>query len=85
MSSVGDALFQNILLGPGGVGAADLMSYPAAQKKTVTRIEVLRVPSGRERGEERWYVDHDGKNTCSYLVTLVPDALGNIIFKVHKE
>jgi hypothetical protein len=85
MSSVTDAVFQNILLGPGGVGAADLMSYPAAQKKTVTRIEVLKVTNGRQPGEERWYVDHDGKSACAYLVKLIPDALGNTIFQVYKE
>ncbi len=36
-------------------------------------------------GIERWTVQHDGQDTCSYIVKFIPDEYGGTTFVVHKD
>jgi hypothetical protein len=36
-------------------------------------------------GVERWTVQHDGQDTCSYIVKFIPDGYGGTTFVVQKD
>lgn len=86
-SSQADAvLFRDLQSAVGGVGFMDQVVYPDAKERVLVRIEVTS-PDGSDgaSGAERWFIQHDGADTVSYLVTFTPDGRGGTFFAVEKE
>jgi hypothetical protein len=78
-------MFRDLLASPGGVGFADSMFYPDARSRVLTDIEVVSPYSSEQQGIERWYVQHDGEVTVSYLVELNSDGAGGTYFSTSLE
>lgn len=85
MSFADGRLFRDILMSRGGVGFADFVLYPHAKEKTLTSIQVITAYHNNNTGEERWTIQHDGQDSCSYIVTLIPDGRGGTTFTVQKD
>lgn len=66
MSFADERLFRDILMARGGVGFADFVMYPHATQKTLTSIQVITAYHNNNTGVERWTIQHDGQDSCSY-------------------
>jgi hypothetical protein len=84
-SFASDRLFRDLLNAIGGVKFADEVSFPEAKERRITRIESIVPYDNRQTGVERWTVQHDGRDTCSYMVKFFPDGRGGTRFTVQKE
>jgi hypothetical protein len=84
-SAADKTLFRDLLTAPGGVAFADSVLYPQARQKTLTSIQVITPYHGNNTGIERWTVQHDGQDSCSYIVTLTADRRGETTFTVQKD
>ena len=85
MSYADNRLFRDMLSGIGGVGFADEVSFPNAKVRTVTKIEAIVPYDNRQTGVERWTVQHDGQDICSYIAKFIPDGRGGMTFAVQKD
>ncbi|HEX7652678.1 MAG TPA: hypothetical protein VF607_04170 [Verrucomicrobiae bacterium] len=78
-------LFAEAIDGPGGLGGVDEALFPRAKNKQVIKIEVLKPFENHQTGLERWTVQHDNKETCAYLIRIIPDANGGTTFITFKD
>lgn len=85
MSHVDDRLFRDVFGGMGGVGFADEVMFPNAKAKVITKINVIVPYDSHNVGIERWTVQHDGQDTCSYIVKFTPDGHGGTSFSTQKD
>jgi len=85
MSAADDRLFRDVFGGPGGVGFADRVMFPQARAKKITKIEVVVPYDNHHPGSERWTVEHDGRDSCAYLVKFLPDGHGGTTFSTQKD
>jgi hypothetical protein len=85
MSATDETLFHDVLTKQGGVAHADFVAYPRSKGRTLARIEVLTPYDNRQTGEERWFIEHNGGDTASYLVKLIPGGRAGTIFTVQRE
>ncbi len=84
-STTSDKLFHDVLTQRGGVGYADFVKYPNSTQKTLTNIQVITPYDNGMTGVERWTIQHDGKDSCTYQVKFIPDGLGGTTFIVQRE
>lgn len=84
-SQAGEVLFRDMVGAAGGVGFMDRVLYPKAQQRSVVRIEVVSPYVGSQPGVERWYIEHYGTDTATYLITLIPDGKGGTYFSTIRE
>lgn len=84
-SQTDDRLFRDILGVTGGVGFIDKVLYPNAKSRVLIKIEVITPYNGKVQGVERWYIQHDGNSTATYLVKLNPDGKGGTFFSTSPE
>jgi len=77
-------LFHDLLNAIGGVGFADEVHFPDAKIRTITGIEVVVPYNNRQTGVERWTIHHDGQDSCTYIVKLIPDGMGTS-FAVQRD
>jgi hypothetical protein len=85
MSYADNRLFHDMLNSIGGVGFADEALFPNAKVRTITKIDAIVPYDNRQTGVERWTVQHDGQDSCSYTVKFIPDGGGGTTFAVQKE
>jgi hypothetical protein len=85
MSYADNRLFRDLLSAIGGVKFADEVSFPNAKTRTITKIEAVVPYDNRQTGVERWTIQHDGQDSCTYLVKLIPDGRGGTSFTVQKD
>lgn len=85
MSYADNRLFHDMLRGIGGVGFADGVIYPNAKVRTITNIGVIVPYDNRQMGVERWTIQHDGQDSCTYLVKFIPDGSGGTTFAVQRQ
>ena len=85
MSYADNRLFHDMLSQIGGVGFADQAFFPDAKIRTITKIEVIVPYDNRQTGIERWTIQHDGQDSCSYTVKFIPDGVGGTTFAVQKD
>ena len=85
MSYADDALFRQVLKGINGVGFADEVIFPQVKERLVTKIEVDVPYDNQKTGVEHWTVQHDGKDSCSYLVKFTPVGNGSTNYRVQPE
>ena len=85
MSYADDRLFRDMLNAIGGVKFADEVSFPNVKERKITAIEAIVPYDNRKPGIERWTIQHDGQDTCSYMVRFIPDGRGGTTFTVQKD
>ena len=85
MSYASNGLFHDMLSQIGGVGFAERVFFPNVKIRTITKIEVIVPYDNRQTGIERWTIQHDGQDSCSYIVRFVPDGIGGTTFGVQKD
>jgi hypothetical protein len=85
MSYADNKLFHDMLGSIGGVGFADETLFPNAKVRTITNIEAIVPYDNRKTGIERWTVQHDGQDSCSYIVKFIPDGAGGTTFTVQRD
>jgi hypothetical protein len=85
MSYADNRLFHDMLNQIGGVGFADQAIFPDAKIRTITKIEAIVPYDNRKTGIERWTIQHDGQDSCSYIVKFIPDGGGGTTFAVQKD
>jgi len=85
MSYADNSLFHDALNGPGGLAETDRTLFPAARRRTIIKIESLVPFKEQQTGLERWTVQHDGKDTCAYVVRYIPQGNGKVQVAVHKS
>jgi hypothetical protein len=85
MSYADERLFSDLMTKPGGVGFAECVIYPNVKLGMITKIEAIVPYDNHKIGIERWTVQHDGQDTCSYIVKLIPDGHGGTDFTVQKD
>jgi hypothetical protein len=84
-STADESLFRDVLTQRGGVGYADFVLYPTSAQKTLTSIQVITPYDNHKTGVERWTIQHDGHDSCTYLVKFIPDGHGGTTFTVQKD
>jgi hypothetical protein len=84
-STADETLFRDVLTQRGGVGYADFVLYPNSAQKTLTSIQVITPYDSHMGGMERWTIQHDGQDSCTYLVKFIPDGQGGTTFTVQKD
>ena len=84
-STADERLFRDVLTQRGGVGYADFVLYPRSAQKALTSIQVITPYDSHKTGVERWTVQHDGQDSCTYLVKFIPDGHGGTTFTVQKD
>ena len=85
VSQADETLFRDMMRAVGGIGFIDRVFYPNAKQSSVVRIEVVTPYSGSQPGVERWYIEHDGKDAATYLITFIPDGKGGTYFGTKRE
>ena len=85
MSYADNKLFRDLLSAIGGVKFADEVSFPNAKERRITGIEAIVPYDNHKTGVERWTVQHDGQDTCLYIVRFIPDGHGGTQFTVQKD
>jgi hypothetical protein len=85
MSDASNTLFHDLLTQIGGVGFADETLFPNAKSREIVKIEVVIPYDNRETGVEHWTVQHDGLETCVYIVKFIPDGRGGTEFTVQQD
>ena len=84
-STADERLFRDLLTQRGGVGHADFVLYRRSAQKALTDIQVITPYDNHMTGVERWTVQHDGQDSCTYLVRLIPDGRGGTTFTVQRD
>ena len=84
-SKAGDILFKDMTESTGGVGFIDKTLHRSAKNREIIKIEVISPYNGKDKGLERWYIQHDGINVVTYLVELIPDGNGGTFFATTPE
>lgn len=84
-SLANDQLLRDMLTGLGGVAFVDQALYPDVGTRIVLQVETVSLPDESGRASERWYVQHDGNETVTYLITLEPDGQGGTYFSTTHE
>ena len=85
LSDADNSLFHDLLTQIGGVGFADETFFPNAKSRTIVKIEIIVPYDNQKTGIERWTIQHDGLDTCSYIVKFIPDGSGGTRFAVRKD
>ena len=85
MSYADDRLFSDLMAQIGGIRFAECVLYPNVKLGTMTKIEAIVPYDNHKTGIERWTVQHDGQDTCSYIVKFIPDGHGGTQFTVQKD
>jgi hypothetical protein len=85
MSYADNKLFRDMLTGIPGVKFVDEVIFPNAKERQITQIEAIVPYDSHKTGVERWTVQHDGRDTCSYIVRFIPDGRGGTTFAVQAE
>jgi hypothetical protein len=80
-----DQLFYAVIHHYGGVGYMDEELFPNATVRTITRIDAEVPYDIRTMGLERWTIQHDGKDSCSYIIKFTPDGYNGSVFQVWKD
>ena len=84
-STADERLFRDILTQRGGVGYVDFVLFPNATQKALTSIQVITPYDNHKTGVERWTIQHDGQDSCTYLVKFIPDGQGGTTFTVQRD
>jgi hypothetical protein len=84
-STADEKLFRDVLTQRGGVGYADFVLNPKAAQKTLTSIQVVVPYDNQKTGVERWTIQHNGQDSCTYLVKFIPDGRGGTTFTVQND
>jgi len=84
-STADERLFRDVLTQRGGVGYADFVLYPQAKQMALMSIQVITPYDNHKTGVERWTIQHDGQDSCTYLVKFIPDGSGGTTFTVQKD
>ncbi len=84
-SMADERLFRDVLMQRGGVGYADFVLYPNSTQKALTSIQVVVPYDNHKTGVERWTIQHDGQDSCTYLVKFIPDGHGGTTFTVQRD
>lgn len=71
-SFASDVLFNDLINGETGIGAADKFFFPDAEVRKVTEIKVEVPYNNKETGVEHWTVQHDGKGSSTYILNSIP-------------
>ena len=85
MSDADNRLFHDLLTQMGGVKFADEVMFPNAKSRAIVKIEVIVPYDNQKTGIEHWTVQHDGLDTCVYIVKFIPDGSGGTQFTVQKD
>ena len=85
MSYADERLFRDLLTQQGGVGFAECALFPRVKEAKIKSIEAIVPYDNHKTGVERWTVQHDGQDTCSYTVKFIPDGHGGTQFTVQKD
>jgi hypothetical protein len=85
MSYADNRLFGNLLSGIGGAAFTDEVFFPNAKERRITRIEAIVPYDNQKTGVERWTIQHDGQDSCSYILKFIPDGSGGTQFTVRKD
>jgi hypothetical protein len=85
MSYADERLFRDLLTEKGGVGFAECVIFPRVKEGKITSIEAIVPYDNHKTGVERWTVQHDGQDTCSYIVKFIPDGHGGTQFTVQQD
>jgi hypothetical protein len=84
-SFVDDQLFHDVIHSYGGLGYLDEELFPDAKVRTITRIEADVPYNYRVEGLERWTIQHDGKDDCSYIIKFTPGDYDGSIIQVWRD
>lgn len=84
MSYADNRLFHDVLNAIGGVKFADEQFFPNAKERRITGIEAIVPYDNRKTGVERWTIQHDGQDSCPYLVKFIPNGRGGTQFTVQR-
>ena len=85
ISDADNRLFGDLLTQIGGVGFADEAIFPNAKSRAIVKIDVIVPYDNKKTGIEHWTVQHDGLDTCVYIVKFIPDGSGGTQFTVQKD
>jgi hypothetical protein len=85
MSYADNRLFRDMLNAISGVGFFDEVLFPNAKERKVIKIQAIVPYDNRKTGVEYWTVQHDGQDSCSYIVNFIPDGRGGTTFTVKKD
>jgi hypothetical protein len=78
-------LFRDLLGASGGVNFADEVTFPKVKERRIVKIEAIVPYDNHKTGVERWTIQHDGKDTASYLLKFIPEGHGGTQFTVQKD
>ena len=84
-SFASDVLFNDLINGETGIGAADKFFFPDAEVRKVTEIKVEVPYNNKETGVEHWTVQHDGKGSSTYILKLNPDGHGGTTWSIAQK
>ena len=84
-SFASDVLFNDLINGETGIGAADKFFFPDAEVRKVTEIKVEVPYNNKETGVEHWRVQHDGKGSSTYILKLNPDGHGGTTWSIAQK